>query len=300
MSRRFSLDQLLSRTGGAFVMIVLAAAQLVALAGSIPGILSVRMNAQFDDWQLQNFSSLVPALILLSNILILFIGWWLTRTARKRLDEWAANRLKPNPKDELGAWREITSITWRQGIAAAVVTMVVIVLPVYLMTYAQSGITGSLLQPTSLISSDPMYVFLGGTVSMFGAVILLILLIERFTLPARLVLLPTDFDIQLSGRAGPLLIHRFGILAVSLITISVFSIAPIGFQQAVQILYGQVNPSEIFSSMRLQSVLFSILAFTLGTVFAYLVSRAISDPINELITTFNKIEAGDLRQPRQC
>jgi len=246
--------------------------------------------------QLQNFASLVPALIVLSNIILLFIGWWLTRTARKRLDEWAANRLKPNPKDEFDAWREITSITWRHGIAAALVTMLVIVLPIFLITYSQSGITGSLLQPTSLKSSDPVYVFLGGIVAMFGVVILLMLLIERFTLPARLALLPTDFDTQLTGRAGPLLIHRFGILAVSLIIVSVFSIAPIGFQQAIQILYGQINPSEVFSSMRLQSALFSILAFTLGTVFAYMVSRAISDPINELITTFNKIEGGDLKQ----
>jgi GAF domain-containing protein/HAMP domain-containing protein len=296
MTKRFSLDRLLQRTGGAFIIIVLAAAQLIALAGSVPGILSIRVNAQFDEWQLQVFSNLVPTLILLSNMILLAIGWWLTRTARKRLNEWAVKRLKPNPKEEYGAWREITSLTRRQGIAAAVITMVVTVLPVFLITYTQSGISGSLLQPASLKSSDPVYVFLGGIVSMFGVVILLILMIERFTLPARLALLPTDFDTQLSGRAGPLLISRFGILALSLITISVFLIAPIGFHQAVHIFYGQVDPNQVFDGMRLESVLFTILAFTLGTVFAYFVSKAISDPINELITTFNKIEHGDLTQ----
>lgn len=296
MSRRFSLDQLLSRTGGTFIIIVLAMAQLIALAGSIPGFLSIRVNAQFDEWQRQNFSVLVPTLIALGNVILLAVGWWLTRTARKRLDDWAADRLKPNPNDEYLAWREITSLTWRQGIAAAVIVMVAVVLPIFVITYTQSGIITSLFQPTSLNSSDPIYVFLGGTVSMFGVVILLILMIERFTLPARLALLPTDFDTQLSGRAGPLLISRFGILALSLITISVFLIAPIGFHQAMHLLFGDGNSSELFSGMRLHTVVFTILAFTLGTVFAYLVSKAISEPIDELITTFNKIERGDLTQ----
>lgn len=296
MSRRYSLDQLLSRTGGTFIIIVLVMAQLIALAGAIPGIVSIRVNAQFDEWQRQNFSVLVATLIVLGNVILLAVGWQFTRIARRRLDDWAANRLKPNPKDEYLAWSEITSLTWRQGIAAAVVTMVTVVLPVFVITYTRSGIITSLFQPTSLDSSDPIYVFLGGTVSMLGAVMLLMLTIERFALPARLVLLPTDFDTQLSGRAGPLLISRFGMLALSLITISVFLIAPIGFRQSMQLLFGEVSANELFRGMRLYSVLFTILAFTLGTVFAYLVSKAISEPIDELITTFNKIERGDLTQ----
>jgi GAF domain-containing protein len=43
-------------------------------------------------------------------------------------------------------------------------------------------------------------------------------------------------------------------------------------------------------------VIFSLLAFLMGAGFAYAVSWSISDPIRELITTFNKIEQGDLTQ----
>jgi len=296
MNRRFSLDQLLPRTGGKFILVVLAIAQVIALAGSIPGILSIQVNAQFDETQVRNFSVLVPFLILLGNVLMLIIGWWLTPTARKRLDEWADNRLKANPKDEYDAWHEITSLTWRQGIASAMTIVVVIILPMFLITYSQSDIISSPFQPTSLNSPDPIYVLLGGIVSMFGSVIFLILMVERLTLPARLVLLPKDFDIQLSGRAGPLLISRFSVLAIGLITISVFLIAPIGYQQTVRILYSEVSSIEIFGGMQRQSILFSLLAFALGAGFSYFLSRAISDPINELITTFNKIEQGDLAQ----
>ncbi len=296
MIKRFSLEQLLARTGGKFILIVLAIAQLIALLGGIPGILSIKVNAQFDENQIRIYSFLVPTLILLSNALLLLIGCWFTSTARKRLNDWADNRLKPNQKEELTAWREITSITWRQGIASAITILVVIILPIFLITYSQSNIISSPFQPTSLRAPDAIYVLLGGFVSMFGSVIFFILMIERFTLPARLILLPKDFETQLTGRAGPLLIGKISVLAIGLIAISIFLIAPIGYQQTVRILYAEVSSLDVFSAMQLQSTLFSILAFALGTGFAYYVSKAVSDPINELISTFNKIERGDLSQ----
>jgi GAF domain-containing protein len=53
---------------------------------------------------------------------------------------------------------------------------------------------------------------------------------------------------------------------------------------------------EIFRGMRLQSILFSSMALILGGGLAYYVTRGVSDPIYELIKTFNKIEQGDLTQ----
>ena len=296
MSKRFSLEQLLPRTGGSFIIIVLAMAQVIALAGSIPGVLSIRTNVQFNASLIQSLNVLMPIMVVTSNVALLFISARLTPTARKRLDEWAANRLKPNPKDEYESWREITSLTWRIGIAAAITAMLIIVLPAFIVTWMKSSAITSPFQPVLLSSPDPVYVLLGGTVSMLGSVLLLVLMVERFTLPARLVLLPNDFDTQLSGRAGTLLISRFGILAFSLITISIFLIAPIGYQQTVRILYAEVSSIEVFRGMRIESILFSLLAFVLGAGFAFFISKAVSDPINELISTFNKIEQGDLTQ----
>ncbi|MEO8357274.1 MAG: GAF domain-containing protein [Chloroflexota bacterium] len=296
MNRRLSLDQFLPRTGGRFILIALAVTQIISLLGAIPGIISVQVNAQFDVEQMRFFSFLVPLLILVSNIILLGIGWRLTPTARKRLDAWTKGTLKPNPAEEFAAWREITSLTWRHGIAAAIVIFVVDILPVFFIIYTQSDIISSPFQPTSLNSPDPIYALLGGFVSLFGSVIFSILILERFTLPARLVLLPNDFDTQLAGRSGPLLINKLILLVLGLITIAIFLIAPIGYQQTIRILYSEVSSLEIFRGIQLQSTLFSILAFILGAGFSYYVSRSISDPIKELISTFNKIERGDITQ----
>jgi GAF domain-containing protein/HAMP domain-containing protein len=122
------------------------------------------------------------------------------------------------------------------------------------------------------------------------------LMIERLTLPARLVLLPTDFETQLTGRSGTLLRGKFILLILGLITIAILLIAPIGYQYTIRVIYSEVSSWEIFQGIQLQSIIFSGLAFLLGAGFAYAVSRSISDPIQELIGTFNKIEKGDLTQ----
>lgn len=294
MTKRFSLDRLLSRTGGRYLIIVIAVAQLIALLGAIPGILSINVNAEFSERQLQIFSWMVPFLIILSSLILLGLSWLMTPTARKRLNDWAQASLTSKPGEEYKAWREITSLTWRYGIAASLVIALVNILPVFFITLSQSEVISSPFQPTSINSPSPAYVLLGGLVSLLGSVILAVLMIERLTLPARLVLVPSDFDIQLRGRFGALLTGKFQILILGLIAIGVLLIAPIGYQQTVRILYSEVSSLERFSGLQSQSLLFSVLALLLGAGFSYYVSRSVSDPIKDLINTFTKIEQGDL------
>jgi len=67
MIKRFSFDQLVRRYGGWSLIIILAVAQIVALLGAIPGILSIQVNAEFTESQRRVLSTLVPVLIVLAN-----------------------------------------------------------------------------------------------------------------------------------------------------------------------------------------------------------------------------------------
>ncbi|MDQ3005857.1 MAG: hypothetical protein M3R47_10825, partial [Chloroflexota bacterium] len=163
MTNRFALERLLARTGGRYLIIVIAVAQLIALLGAIPGILSISVNAEFTGGELQTFSWLVPVSIILSNLILLALSWLMTTTARKRLDTWAQTSLAStsDPEEEYKAWREITSLTWRYGIVAGLVIMLVNILPVFLITLSQSEVISSAFQPTSINSPAPAYVVLG-------------------------------------------------------------------------------------------------------------------------------------------
>jgi GAF domain-containing protein/membrane protein implicated in regulation of membrane protease activity len=286
----------MSRLGGNYIIAVLAVAQVLSLAAAIPGIVSIQINAQFSAEQIQVFILTVVPLLILSNLIVLYIGWRYTPAARKRLDAWASESLKPNSEEELAAWREVTGLTWRTAIADGIVNFFIVILPLFSITLAQNDVLSSPFQPTSLNAPDPIYLLLGAMVALLGAAILAILLIERLTLPARLVLLPTDLETQLTGRSGPLLVGKFIVLILGLILISILLIAPIGYQQTIRVLYSAISSFEVFRGFQVQSLIFSSLALLLGAGFAYYVSRSISDPIKELIATFNKIESGDLSQ----
>ena len=47
MIKRFSPHQMLHQIGGWYLTILIAVIQVIALLGAIPGILSVRANAEF-------------------------------------------------------------------------------------------------------------------------------------------------------------------------------------------------------------------------------------------------------------
>jgi len=296
MSNRFSLKQIMPRTGGWYILVAVAVAQVISLLGAIPGIVSIQANASFNEEQINAFRLVIPLAILASHLILLLISWWITPKARKQLNAFTKGTTKFIEEDELTAWKEITSLTWKYGLIALVVTFVVQILPPYFIWLSQNQSVSSPFQPTSLNSPVPTYIILGGIVSILGSVILSILLIERFTLPVRLALLPKDFETQLKGRSGALLVGKFQILILALILIGVLLVAPIGYQQAVRILYSEVSSFEVFGTLRTQSFLFSTLTLLLGAGFSYFVFRAVSDPIRDLMKTFDKIEQGDLSQ----
>jgi len=110
MSKRIPYERLLSQTGGWYILIGIAAAQVISMLGAIPGILSIQVNADFSEELAHTFSITVPILIILSHLIMLGIGWYITRSARSRLNKWVESPLKPNGTEEFAAWREITSL----------------------------------------------------------------------------------------------------------------------------------------------------------------------------------------------
>ena len=296
MFKRIPFDRLVRRTGGWSLIILVAIAQLLSLVGAIPGLLSVRFNAEYEEGPLEAFSLTVPILVLIAFLALLVVAWWMTPTARKRLNDWAAGTGGGNLEEEFLAWREITSLNWRHAVAAVFLLSVGVILPGFLISFTDGKSILSVFKPVDLYSSDPVYILLGGGVSLFGSAILAMLLIERLTLPLRLMLVPQDFETQLKGRSGMLLNSKFLALTLALILIAVLLIAPIGYQYTARAKYTEMSPDEIFVGLQIQSALFSLLVLTLGAAFAYYVARSVSNPIYDLIRTFNKIEQGDLTQ----
>jgi len=289
-------DNLLKRTSGWHIIIVIAISQIVGLLGAIPGFVSLQLITDFDKNSGRIFSFLVPILVIASQILILLISWWNTPNARNCLTAFGETANQPNKKIELAAWQEITNLTTRYGISAFIVNFFIVVIPPFIIAQTTEGNTSSLLQPTTIISPTPIYILLTGLASVLGSLILTLLLIERLTLPDRLALLPNDFEAQINGRTGALLEQKFQAMMLGLIIVGITVVTPIGYQQAIKILNGEVNSARVLGDIQAQTLLLGGLALFLGIIFSLMATRSISGPVNELITTLQKIEDGDLKQ----
>ena len=196
----------------------------------------------------------------------------------------------------MAGWEEITNLTTRYGISAFVVTFFIVIIPLFIISQSRGEAASSVFQPTSITSPIPVYILLAGLASTLGYNILALLLIERFTLPERLVLLPKDFEAQIKGSTGALLGTKFQTLILGLIIIGITIIAPVGYQQTIRILYSEISSFQIFSNLQFQLLILSGLVLFLGISFTLMATSSISGPVNELIDTFQRIEAGDLNQ----
>ncbi|MBI4759890.1 MAG: GAF domain-containing protein [Chloroflexota bacterium] len=291
-----SNELVLKRTGGWYIPLAILASEIIGLLGTIPGLALILVTTSPGEELRRAFVSLLPILLIISQGLILAAIWRLTPDARDRLNQWRQGIPHADEAKEFAAWKQITNITTQYGVIALVVNLIVLLLPPFIITLAQEETLGSIFQPTSLSASLPVYIFLGGFASILGWIILTLLTVERLTLPARLILLPQDFEIQFKGRTSVLLGFKFQILLLSLIVIGLAVVAPIGFRQIIRALYTDALPLQIFRDLQIQSILLSISMLLLGGAFSYFATRSISDPVKDLIETFQKIEQGDLKQ----
>jgi len=282
MKRLFSLDDLLKRTGGWYIIIIIAIAQLTAIPGAALGTISIYLNADLDPQTLAATSRLTPLFILAGNLILLAAAWYMTPISRKRLNAWSINQLKADAKEELSAWKEITALTWRYGAVALFVAYVVDILPTSIASF-RGGVT---------TFDQFIYSLIGGLVSVLAIIIIAILIIDRLLIPARLALIPKSFDAQLEGLAGPRLNLKFQALILTLIAIGILMIGPVGFHFMSQSLTPENQ--NLRQEFQIQSAIVSFLALLLGAGLAFFISRTVSVPLKELISTFKAVEAGDL------
>ena len=287
MKPKFSKEVLLAKTGGLYIMLVVAVAQLLAIPGAILGTFSIQLSADFLPTQLQQISGITPLLVFAGNLILLAVAWFMTPNARTRLSMVVrGSGSRTNPDQEFKAWKEITRFTWRYGAVAVPIAYLVDILPSSLYYYIKGATT----------QAQFAYTLVGGLVAVLGVIIFAILLIDYLLIPARIALIPSSFETQISGRHGILLAGKLVILIVALTLIAVLMVVPIGFRNTMMALEQHGNSSQILSDIQFQSILLSFLALLLGLCLAYIVSRTISTPLQELLNTFKIIEQGDLSQ----
>jgi GAF domain-containing protein/HAMP domain-containing protein len=282
------LSRLLYWAGGYYIVSVIALAQfIVTPLGIVLAALILFFNAEFTVAQLTSVALFTGGSMLIRNVLLLLSLHVANRDAVVRLGKWKrGEELSSTTSEESRAWRQITTLSWRYTAIAFSTLMVFIMIPTlfYVKTIIQAN------------QDQIIYTFFSGTVAGISLALLEVLLLERMLIPARNVLLPSQFNNQIKGVLGFRLLHKFTLVMVALIIVSALLITPIGYHQTVTVLYEEIGSLKVLTNLQVQSVIVVIFAVLVGLGLSFLLARSISQPVNQMIDVFQKVELGDLSQ----
>jgi GAF domain-containing protein/HAMP domain-containing protein len=281
------LNKFLKNYGGTYIILVVAMLQLLTFIGVAFTGYMVQINAEFSFQQLTLSAICIFALLVLGNSILLVWAHLSTKDARVQLTNWAKGRsLLGGVEVEVDAWNQITSIAWKYGGVSLIVAIFIQILPLIFFLYVLGGAT----------QEQIVYTLFGGGVATISILSVSVLALELLLLPARKLLTPSGFGAQLSGTAGIKIRTKFQVIVLGMILVSILLIGPIGYHQTVTVLYREIGSTEVFAALQNQTITVALIAISLGIGLVYLLSNAISQPINDLIKTFVKVEGGDLDQ----
>ncbi len=283
------LGRILLKTKGFFLVLVVLFAQLVPNLLVIPVAFFVQSNAEFTGPQFRQAGFFTAGTIVLGNILLLLWIYFTNRQARNRLVK-LIEGLQPSDLEgekELQAWKQITAFAWKYGIASMGVAIVVEILP--LLGFISLSLKAS--------TNQLLYVLMGAIVSVSVIIALGVLLIDRLLAPARALLIPQEFERQLSGSRGARILTKMLVVIFILILVSVLLVAPVGYHSTITVLVnGLIGTQGALRSLQYQILIAAVVALVLGFLLSLLLSRSVSDPIHQIIAVLDKVEKGDLKQ----
>ena len=283
------LGRILIRTKGYFLVLAVIFAQLVPNLLVILVAFFVQSNAEFTRSQSRQAGLFLTGTIIFGNILILLWIHLANRQARNRLERLLEGQQTSDlgKADESKAWNEITSCAWKYGIAALVVGIIFELLP--LLGFMSFGLKAT--------SNQIIYILMGGIVSISVVIALGVLLIDRMLVPARAILIPEEYEIQLSGSAGARILVKLLVVIFIMILVSVLLVAPVGYHSTITVLVnGVIGTQGALRSLQYQILIAAAVALLLGFFLSLLLSRSVSDPIQQIISVLDKVEKGDLKQ----
>ena len=280
------LKRLLDLTGGYYILVIVALAQFSTYIFTIPVSLFIAVSAEFspEDFGRLWFVTMIGMILALGILLVhVFLS---TRQAFIQLQTLVkGNTTSASEERESRAWAQISSLPWLYARVATLLSLLVAFLP--MLIYEALVL--------KLPTDQVIYSAIGVFISSLSIVTLGMITLEGMITPARQILLPRNYQAQLAGTMSLKLLPKLNIIILTLITIGILLVAPIGYHFTSLALQSPSDPN-LLTNFQIQSLGFSLIALVLGAGLAWMLSRSVSVPLNHLVEIFQKVEQGDLNQ----
>ena len=278
------LWRLMTRTGKWYIIIIAFIAQAVASIAVPFSVIFEQLNANYSPETtalLSKIEFIVIPIVIITLVAAVFI---LTRNIRTRLSIWKRDPESFKKTDNYEAWKASHNIIWKYALTVVGITFGLVIIPKTIL----------LSQPGIASRDQAIYSFISGFITILAFAPLSTVLFDRFMVPVRSLLLPKDYSQQLSGLSKLRILYKFLAIVIISLLISVLLVAPIGYHQTTRALYEEIGSSKVLSDLQIQSVVVGSFAILFAVSLALLFSLSISDPLQQLLESFQKVEGGDL------
>ena len=275
-------QNVLQRTGGGYLVLAIVLTQILSSFGAIAANYSIHVNAEFSKEQqaaLTNFAIISFSSAYLLSLIFIYISYG---DVRKKLSEWKQGTLTESQDAPL-VWNKITSLAWRYSFTLFVVSFFVIGIPIVLFESLVLKVT----------TDQIIYTLLGSLAAILSNSVLSLLFLDYFLKPTYQALHPRatiEKQIKIHGLS---LSTKLQSITLALILTSVLLIAPIGYHQTIKAL--ETGDTSVLQAIQFQSLIVAVLTILFGILVSALFAQSVSHPIRQLIQTFGKIGAGNLK-----
>jgi len=284
MQEQNFLERLLEKTGGQYIIIAIAFAQVIASIALLLGFISEQLNADYPPEVIALLKKIEIVVFPAVIILLIAIVFILSQSIRARLNTWKEDPDSFKREDNKEAWKASHNIIWKYALATVVISFGFILVPKTLLL-ASSGYA---------TQDQVIYGLMAGLVSNLAFIPLSTVILDGLLVPVRQVLLPKDFSQQLSGLSNIKILNKTLAIIFFSLVITTLLVAPIGYHQTTKVLYHEIGSQTVLSDLQTQSIFVSILAILFAAGLAFLFARSISNPLAQLMDSFNRVESGDL------
>lgn len=284
------LNRVLNWSGGYYLVLSIIAAQMGSTLVAIPIMLIAQINAEFSYAEFNQLSQFTGWLAMTGNLALWVLTYFINKQAFHGLQQHKKGAPLPGGSaEELKAWKQVSTWTWKYAITASFTNLVVVGIPI--LSYLQFYLHATY--------DQLIYILISITIVTLSIITLDVSILDRLLIPVRHALLPRHFDAQLEGATGLTLLGRLYVVVPAMITLSILLIAPIGYHQTTRVLYQEIGSAQVLRELQVQSIIVSAFVILLGLGLVYLFSLSLTRPLNEMIGVFKKVEQGDLKQRAQ-
>ncbi len=280
------LNTLFARWGDRYINRAISFTITTSVLAALISVLNITTTITLSPDKVNHLLKSIAITVMVANIFAFWVSQTQTKNLRKLLTIRSSEEETEDKALELDAWKELTSLPRRFVFVAAITTLFIVTIPIVIYMAQFAGAT----------ENEVVHIFLAGLLTIALITMGYLIILRILLTPVRQALEPQSFDSQLAGLSGLSIRANMRLLSIAIISIALISVAPHGYQEAIDAMdIAGAGRVEIIQ-LRWQLISVAMVAVLIGIALADAFASTLYQPVEQLRQAMEKVSGGDLSE----